>query len=182
MPSAHTESGIAIADGRVDASPVIMQPIDAGLTMHPNAFRRFEPLVKAGGLLVYNTSIKRGTSDTQITTGEGLAMKVNAVVEIAPARSDIAYMGVPASDLALEELGNPLMATLIATGAFIELSGIVTLDSAKASLTKSLKKHRQSFIPINTRALELGANYARERGELVNPAALRLLRREATAA
>lgn len=173
---------VTIADGRVESSPVIMQPIVAGLTMHPNAFRRFEPLVKPGGLLVYNTSIKLGTSDTETTTGEGLAMKVDTVVDIKPARGDIAYMGVPASDLALQELGNPLMATLIATGAFVELTGIVTLESAKESLTKALKKHRQSFIPINQRALDLGANYARERGELVNPGALRLLRREATAA
>ena len=173
---------VAISDGRVEASPVIMQPVDGSLTMHPNAFRRFEPLVKPGGLLVYNTSIKLGTSDTKTTTGEGLAMKVNTVVEIVPGRDDIAYMGVPAGKLALEELGNPLMATLIATGAFIELSGIVSLESAKASLSKSLKAHRQSFIPINQRALDLGAKYAREQGDLANAGALRLLGREAIAA
>lgn len=167
---------VAIADGRVDASPVIAQPLSGSLTMHPNAFLRFQPLIKTGGLLVYNTSIKMGTSDTKTTTGEGLAMKVDTVIELTPDRDDIAYLGVPFTDLAMDELGSQLPATLIGVGAFIEMSGIVSLESAKASLTKALPAHRQHFIPTNEAALELGAQWTRDHRDAVrNPEALTLL-------
>jgi len=167
---------VAIADGRVDASPVIAQPLSGSLTMHPNAFLRFQPLIKTGGLLVYNTSIKMGSSDTKITTGEGLALKVDTVIELNPDREDIAYLGIPATDLAMEELGNQLPATLVATGAFIEMSGVVSLEAAKSSLTKALPSHRQHFIPTNEAAMDLGAQWVRDhQAEVLNADALTLL-------
>lgn len=167
---------VAIADGRVDASPVIQQPLSGSLAMHPNAFLRFEPLIKPGGLIVYNTSIKMGTSDTKTTTGEGLAMKVDTVIELNPQRDDITYLGIPCTDLAMETFENQLPATLIGVGAFVEVSGAVGLDAAKASLTEALPAHRQHFIPMNEKALELGAQWARDhRDELRNADALRLL-------
>jgi 2-oxoglutarate ferredoxin oxidoreductase subunit gamma len=153
---------VVIADGRVEASPVIMQP-----------------LVRRGGLLVYNTSITMGTSDTKQSTGEGLALKADTTIELKPSRTDIALLGIPATDLAMNELGNQLQATLIALGAFIEISSIVSIESAKGSLAKTLPPHRQHFIPLNEQALDLGAKWAREKGELQNASALSLLGREA---
>jgi 2-oxoglutarate ferredoxin oxidoreductase subunit gamma len=170
---------VVIADGRVEASPVIMQPLVGSLAMHPNAFLRFEPLVRRGGLLVYNTSITMGTSDTKQSTGEGLALKADTTIELKPSRTDIALLGIPATDLAMNELGNQLQATLIALGAFIEISSIVSIESAKGSLAKTLPPHRQHFIPLNEQALDLGAKWAREKGELQNASALSLLGREA---
>lgn len=166
---------VAIADGRVESSPVIMQPLAGCLTMHPNAFLRFQPLILPGGLLVYNTSITLGTDDTETTTGMGLAIQANTTIELSQNRKDIAYFPIPASDLAFDELGNQLMATLVALGAFIEISGIVSLESAKASLKEALPERRHHFIPINEKALDLGSTYARSRGRLVNPEALSLL-------
>jgi len=167
---------VVVADGRVEASPVIMQPLDGCLAMHPNAFLRFEPLIDPGGLLVYNTSIKFGTSDTKLTSGEGLGMKIDTEIELKPGRTDIAYLGVPATDLAVNELGNSLQATLVAFGAFIEISGVVSLDSARKALSKALPAHRRHLIPLNEKALELGTKWAREnRPAMLNPGELRLL-------
>lgn len=167
---------VVVSDERVEASPVIQQPLDANLSMHPNSFLRFETQVEPGGLLVYNTSIKHGSSDTESTAGEGLGMNIDTEIELQPKRDDIAYLGLPATDLAIEELGNSMQATLIAFGAFVEVSGIVGLESAKQSLTEALPAHRQHLVPINQQALDLGAKWARDNASaLRNPDALRLV-------
>lgn len=167
---------VVVSDQRVEASPVIQQPLDASLTMHPNSFLRFEPQIEPGGLLVYNTSLKHGSSDTTTTAGEGLGMNIDTEIELNPKRDDIAYLGLPATDLAVEELGNSLQATLIAFGAFLELSQIVDLESAKKSLTDALPAHRQHLIPINQQALDLGAKWARDnQDKIVNAGAMRLV-------
>ncbi|OAI40913.1 hypothetical protein AYO38_04900 [bacterium SCGC AG-212-C10] len=167
---------VVVADGRVEASPVIMQPLDGCLAMHPNSFLRFEPLIDPGGLVIYNTSIKYGTSDTKMTAGEGLGMKIDAEITLAPARSDVAYLGLPATDLAIEELGASLQATLIAFGAFLEVSQVIPLDKAKAALSSALPAHRHHLIPINERALDLGTQWARANiGSMQNAGSLSLL-------
>lgn len=170
---------LAVADGRVEASPVIMQPLDGCLAMHPNSFLRFEPILKPGALLVYNTSIKFGTSDTTITTGEGLGMKVDTEITLVPKRDDVAYFGLPATDLAIEEIGNSLQATLVGVGAFIELSRLVSLESAVTALPQTLPAHRRHLNPLNEKALKLGSEWARAHaGELRNGGALKLLGRQ----
>lgn len=167
---------IVVADGRVEASPVIMQPLDGCLAMHPNSFLRFEPMIDPGGLLVYNTSIKFGTSDTKTTTGEGLGMKVDTEITLTPGRNDIAYFGLPATDIAVEQIGSSLQATLVAVGAFIALSGLVSVDRAIAALPQTLPAHRRHLNPLNERALQLGHAWARDHAaDLQNGDALRLL-------
>jgi 2-oxoglutarate ferredoxin oxidoreductase subunit gamma len=174
---------LAIADGRVEASPVIMQPLDGCLAMHPNSFLRFEPLIDPGGLLVYNTSIKYGTSDTKMTSGEGLGMKVDTEITLKPARSDIAYFGLPATDIAIEQLGSSLQATLVTVGAFIQLSALVSIEKALAALPQTLPVHRRHLNPLNERALKLGYQYAKDHaGDLQNAGALSLLGRGLAAA
>lgn len=170
---------LVVADGRVEASPVIMQPLDGCLAMHPNSFLRFEPLIDPGGLIVYNTSIKFGTSDTKMTSGEGLGMKVDTEITLVPARSDIAYFGLPATDLAVEQLGNSLQATLVAVGAFINLSKLVTIDAALKALPETLPAHRRHLNPLNEKALLLGYEYASTHAaDLHNAGALSLLGRQ----
>ncbi|MBI2766870.1 MAG: 2-oxoacid:acceptor oxidoreductase family protein [Chloroflexi bacterium] len=173
---------VVVADGRVEASPVIMQPLDGCLAMHPNSFLRFEPLIDPGGLMVYNTSIKYGTSDTKMTSGEGLGMKIDTQITLAPNRTDIAYLPIPATDLAIEELGNSLQATLVAFGAFLEVSRVVSVESAKKSLGEALPAHRHHLIPINERALDLGTQWAQTNiGNMQNPGSLTLLGRSLAA-
>ncbi|MCC7363298.1 MAG: 2-oxoacid:acceptor oxidoreductase family protein [Dehalococcoidia bacterium] len=167
---------LVVADGRVEASPVIMQPLDGCIAMHPNSFLRFEPLIDPGGLLVYNTSIKFGTSDTKMTSGEGLGMKADTEITLNPQRTDIAYFGLPATDLAVEQLGNSLQATLITLGAFINLSQLVSLDAALKALPETLPSHRRHLTPVNEKALQLGYDYASpHRADLQNAGALSLL-------
>ena len=167
---------MALADGRVDASPVIMQPLVGNLSMHPNSFLRFEPMIKPGGLIVYNTSITRGTSETGMSTGEGLAIKADTMIDLTPKRKDITYLAIPATDLALEHLGNQLQATLVALGAFLQLGQPVRLEDVLASMEDALPAHRRHHIPANEKALRLGFDWAKSHaGEVRNPAALRLL-------
>lgn len=167
---------VVVSEDRIEASPVIEQPLDANLSMHPNSFLRFESQVEPGGLLVYNTSLKHGSSDTTTTAGEGFGMSIDAEIELEPKRDDITYFGLPATDLAIDELGNVMQATLIAFGAFLEISRVVSLESAKTSLTEALPAHRQHLVPINQEALEFGAQWARDHASsLLNADKLRLV-------
>lgn len=78
------------------------EPIGSPLVRHPRAavalnlpsFEKYEPVIKPGGLLVYNVSL----------------------APVQPSRSDIQYLAVPANDIA-ERLGNVRMANVVLLGA-----------------------------------------------------------------
>jgi 2-oxoglutarate ferredoxin oxidoreductase subunit gamma len=171
---------VVVADEQVDASPVIQQPLVGSICMHPNSFLRIEPTIRPGGLMVWNTSITLGSSSANKQTGMSMALKADAEIHLEPTRTDIAYLGIPASELATTEIGNPLMATLIAVGAFCEVTGVVSVEAAKEALGETLPEHRQALRPFNERALEIGAAFARSH-RLHNADKLRLVAKAAVA-
>src|SRR5581483_11100358 len=50
---------------------------------------------------------------------------------------------VPATEVATEQLGNPMAVSMVATGAYVALTGLVTLDSAIAAMRESLPAYRR---------------------------------------
>jgi 2-oxoglutarate ferredoxin oxidoreductase subunit gamma len=64
---------------------------------------------------------------------------------------------VPATKVATEELGNPMAVSMVATGAYVALTGIVTLDSAIAAMEESLPAYRRQHAESNAAALRAGA-------------------------
>jgi 2-oxoglutarate ferredoxin oxidoreductase subunit gamma len=90
------------------------------------------------------------------------------VRQATPQRSDLNVLTIPATQLAQEEVGAPLMASMICLGATIEMTKVVSLDSARRALEASIRPGRHRFIPMNMKALEVGAAFARDRlGEKV---------------
>jgi 2-oxoglutarate ferredoxin oxidoreductase subunit gamma len=145
---------VAVSDTEVTAPPLIKQPCDALFAMDPNGVTRYEMMVRSGGLLVVNRSIRevqrfRYEADGATTTGEAHAT-----------REDIDAIEVDATQLAQERLGNPLMASMILLGALIERTGIVSLEHAREALRDAIRPGRHKFIPKNEEALELGAQLA----------------------
>ena len=96
----------------------------------------FEPIVVAGGTIVVNRSL----------------------VDRAVARDDVQVASVPLNTLA-EKIGNARAINMIALGACIKATGIVSLAAATAAMKKMLEKDgKRKFVPLNERALGEGYN------------------------
>ncbi len=124
---------IIISDETI-RSPFVENP-DVLLAMNQPSLTRFEKRVKAGGILMLNTSL---TSDW-------------------PRRSDLNIYGVPANDAA-ETLSSPDAANMIMLGAYIKASGVLDWRSIAKGLKMLLaQKGHQNLIKPNKTALAQGA-------------------------
>lgn len=118
-------------------SPIIRQPTIA-VVMNPPSMEKYEPLVKAGGLLVANSTLVRAQSQ----------------------REDIEVVHIPANDLAAE-LGNVKMANVVLLGALLGTREILPIESIKRTLEEHIPKRRKHIIEPNKRALDRGIAYVR---------------------
>ena len=83
-------------------SPLVSRPTTAIVLNNPS-YEKFEPMVRAGGLLVVNSSL----------------------ISKMSARTDIRVLNIDATDKA-NELGNPKIANMVLLGAFLEETGILS--------------------------------------------------------
>ncbi len=113
-------------------SPIISRPTIA-IVMNPPSLEKYEPLVKAGGLLVVNSTLCRGRSQ----------------------REDITAIYVPANELAAE-LGNVKMANVVLLGAMLGAREILPIASVERTLETHIPAHRSHIIAPNKRALARG--------------------------
>jgi len=67
---------------------------------------------------------------------------------------------LPTNDVALE-LGNAKVANMVALGGYIERTRSVSLDSIKGALPKVIAERYHKTIPLNVKAIEIGAEMAR---------------------
>lgn len=102
-------------------------------------FGRYGSKVKPGGLMVVNRSVIRGGID----------------------RQDVSILEMPATEMA-EQMGNRMLVSMIALGAFAEATALVTVKSLQSSLAEALPPHHQHHIPLNQKALDRGADFVRE--------------------
>lgn len=116
-------------------SPVVVEP-DIVVAMNLPSMDKFEPMLKPGGILFYNTSL----------------------IEREPARDDIKAIGIPANDIA-NELGNSRVANMVVMGALLAETGVVNTDSIKEALQKVLPSHRHDLLEVNHQAMERGKEY-----------------------
>ncbi|MFA6450613.1 MAG: 2-oxoacid:acceptor oxidoreductase family protein, partial [bacterium] len=75
-------------------------------------------------------------------------------------RDDLDAVFVPALDMAME-LGDQRMSSMIALGAYIEKTGVITIENAVAALDSTLPEKRKSLLPLNIKALEAGRDFAK---------------------
>ncbi len=85
----------------------------------------------------------------------------SSLIDPGYTRSDVRIYEIPANELAVE-LGNTRVANMILLGAFIELTGALSIDSVIESLKKVLPEHRHNLIPLNRQALEKGVELAKQ--------------------
>jgi 2-oxoglutarate ferredoxin oxidoreductase subunit gamma len=121
------------------AAPVVSKP-DSLIVMNKASLNKFAPRIKAGGLLIMNSSL----IDTE--------PQVDGTIDI---------LAVPADDIAVE-LGNQKAANMVALGAYLQRKGFFSPDAAAASLPDILAKRYHRTLPVNTEALCRGAKFAKD--------------------
>ena len=117
-------------------SPVVTEP-DVVVAMNLPSMDKFEPIIKPGGLLIYNSSL----------------------IEREGGRDDITVIAVPANEIA-SELGNSRIANMVIMGTLLTKTNVVSFESINAALRKVLPSHRHDLLPVNEQAMERGSEYA----------------------
>ena len=128
---------VIVSDGEI-GSPVVPAP-GAAIVMNRPSMDKFEPLVKAGGLLIVNSSL----------------------VDRRAVRTDLDVIYVDANRLAEAELGSNKSANMIVLGAYVGYTGAATADIVKYAMAKKMVG-KEKFLPANKAALDIGIRLAEE--------------------
>jgi 2-oxoglutarate ferredoxin oxidoreductase subunit gamma len=131
---------LVIADSPI-SSPVIDKP-DTVIAMNKASVDKFAPKIKSGGLLVINSSL----------------------VDESPKFDDsIRVVKIPADHIAIE-LGSVKVANMVALGAYLQKCGLFSSEDAAECLPDVLAERYHVTIPLNKKALQKGAQFAKETG------------------
>lgn len=121
---------VVVSDLRI-GSPIVTNPRCVCAFNRPS-FDKFEPKVKAGGLLLVNSSL----------------------IDIASTRSDISQLYVPANEMAIMA-GSPKSTNIIVLGAFVGASGVVSIETLRKVVKEKLAS-KASLLETNLRLLDDG--------------------------
>ena len=112
-------------------SPIIRNPKYL-VAMNRPSFEKFAPNVKKKGMILINSSL----------------------IPINSGRNDVEELIIPVVDMA-KELGNVKVANIIALGAFVQRSRMVSLKILKECI-KTEFNSKPAMIPLNLKALDAG--------------------------
>ncbi|MEW6336728.1 MAG: 2-oxoacid:acceptor oxidoreductase family protein [Acidobacteriota bacterium] len=127
---------VVIADRPV-GSPVVQHP-RAVLAMNLPSLDKFEPLLRAGGVLLINSSLIH--RDAQ--------------------RGDVTVIKVPATEVA-NQLGNPRGANMVALGAYIGATSAVSVEAVEALVGETFAA-KPKLVEANLTALRRGIAIGQE--------------------
>ena len=133
MRGGTANCSVVVSDGEV-YTPIVSRP-DTVIVMNEPSLPKFEPMLKKGGLLILNSSL----------------------INSRPTRTDIKTVCVPCNKIA-EELGMDRIANLVALGAFIKLTGAVSLEAVADAMKKVYTRAKPEMLALNKKALEAGFN------------------------
>lgn len=135
MRGGTANCSVVISDQPV-GSPIVSEP-NGLIAMNGPSLEKFKTVVKPGGVIVYNSSLMDG------------------VVELP----GVTLLAVPTNDFA-QELGNAKIGNMVALGAFLGLTKVLTLSSIEKALAQVLPERRHHLIPLNNSALRKGWSLA----------------------
>ena len=128
---------VIISDEEI-GSPLVRRPTTA-IVLNLPSMETFEPAIKAGGVLVVNSSMVPPKSE----------------------RTDIRVYYIPATDLAIE-LGNARMANVVCLGALAQATAVAPLAALVQALDDHLPERHRKLLDLNKEALRKGAELAVE--------------------
>ncbi len=130
MRGGTANCSVVISDDPI-GSPVVPEPTVV-IAMNLPSMRKFEPRLKKGGLLLYNSSL----------------------IDAKPERDDIEVIAVEATGIA-EEVGSTRAANMAAIGRLLAAKpDIASMDSVKEALKIAVSKRNQKFNDINIKVLD----------------------------
>ena len=128
---------VIVSDEEIGA-PIVMKPASL-VIMNGPSLDRFLPNLQPGGELVINSSL--------VDAG-----RVN--------RTDVRLFPVAADEIAREKIGSRQMASMIALGAYVAISGVVRIETLIDCLPNVVSKKYEKLIPMNVNALKEGSALA----------------------
>ena len=132
MRGGTANCSVMVSDQMI-ASPIIYNPSICVILNQPSLLK-FEPRLKKGGLLIYNSSL----------------------IEIKPSRNDIKIVAIRANDLAAE-VGSARVANMVAIGQLVKLKPeLAKLESVIKALEKAVSSRNKELNVINEKALRKG--------------------------
>jgi len=129
---------VKISEKRI-GSPIVAKP-SILVAMNLPSLDKFEPLLKPGGLLIYNTTM----------------------ISRTPSRDDIDILPIPATKMA-DQLGSLRVANMVVAGAIQEKTKLFDEIILKDCLN-TVVKHK-NFIPLNLQAIDKGKEYVENFGK-----------------
>lgn len=115
------------------SSPVV-HDCDVAVVLNLPSLRKFEPRVKKGGLLIWESS----------------------TIKEPPLRDDIRVQALPAIERAASELKNVKVMNMLVLGALVGISNVVKRESLVVALEDTLPVRHHRLIPLNEQAIDLG--------------------------
>lgn len=123
---------VVVAEDEI-GSPIIRRPKSTIILNRPS-LEKFQPRVADGGVQVVNTSL---IEVDLIETGR------------------IKSASIQANDIA-DQLGNARLLNMVALGAYIKATNVLTLERVQDSLHHVVSSHYQHLLPKNAEALKAG--------------------------
>lgn len=129
---------VVVSDEEI-GSPVVGRP-KACVIMNGPSLEKYLPMIQEGGDLVINSSL----------------------VDPAKAvRRDLRLLSIPANDIARQVIGSQQLASMVALGAYVTVTGVVSISTLFDCIPKVISKKYEKFIPLNVNALKEGESFAR---------------------
>lgn len=136
MRGGSTESTVIIADAPISSPPIVSHSWSA-IVMHHQYWEGLRAKLRPGAIVVVNAPLFEGAID----------------------RATHRVFDVDASGTAAA-LGSILAASMVITGAYAAITGIVALDSLIVAMRDSLPPYRRQHAELNEKALQAGYGLA----------------------
>src|SRR5438094_5630940 len=132
MRGGNTETTLVIGDGPIVAPPTVSSAWSAILMHHDYSAPTIGRL-RDGSVVLVNSTVVEGELD----------------------RDRFIVFDVPATDLAVDG-GNVMAATMVMTGAYVAITGLVRLESVAQAIDEALPSYRKQHVALNQAALDAG--------------------------
>lgn len=135
MRGMNTDATVVVGDGPLVAPPLVSHTWSA-IAMHDKFWTPLAAKLRPGALVLVNDA----TFETALDTDAYQVIRV------------------PATDVAAE-LGNELGASMVMAGAYVGITGLVSLESTVEAMRQSIPPYRTQHIAANE--LAIGAGFER---------------------
>jgi Pyruvate/2-oxoacid:ferredoxin oxidoreductase gamma subunit len=132
MRGMNTDGTVVVGDAPLQAPPLLSHTWSA-IAMHDKFWAPVAPKVREGGVVLVNTS----TFEAPLDEARYRVFRVSA------------------TDIAIE-LGNELVGSMVMTGAYVGVTGLVGLDAIVEAMRESIPPYRRQHVAANDEAIRAG--------------------------